>query len=587
MAGLIPENILEDILSRVDIVELIAGYIPLKKAGRNFRANCPFHHEKTPSFMVSPDRQIYHCFGCGESGNAFKFLMRYERLEFPEAVQVLAKKSGVIIPETERPSAEAGISSQIFKANEMAAGFYADYLQSAAGSSAKDYLLKRGISEESIKLFKLGLAPDKWDGLINFFRAKNTSLGVLEKSGLVLAKDNGGYYDRFRNRAIFPIFDIKSRVIGFGARILPTGQTQDQAKYVNSPETAVYVKGRNLYGLNFAKDAIRDADCAVVVEGYLDFLIPFQHGLQNIVASSGTAFTEDQARLLKRYASSVVIVYDPDTAGQAAALRALDIFIQDGLSVKVASLPQGQDPDLFTRSHGLESFKNLVNSAEGLFDYKLKILKSRYDIKAVEGKAKIAAEMLPTLNKFSNAVLRSEYIKKLADELMVKEDALWQESGKIKVDFGRASIEPAAKKVINVSPVEKLLIKLMLEESELIEHVRQHLEPSDFKNEITCRIVSTMYELSGQGKDLDRNILINHFGQSEVEQVICESVFLPEIEDKQREKVVHDCIQRLKDERIKLKKQRLHERIRDAQALGDQQELERLTQEFHILIKKG
>ncbi len=587
MAGLIPENILEDILSRVDIVELIAGYIPLKKAGRNFRANCPFHHEKTPSFMVSPDRQIYHCFGCGESGNAFKFLMRYERLEFREAAEMLAKKSGVIIPETERPSQEASISSSIFKANEMAAGFYTEYLHSAAGAVAKNYLLKRGISEESIKLFKLGLAPDKWDGLINFSRAKNISLGVLEKSGLILAKDNGGYYDRFRNRAIFPIFDIKSRVIGFGARMLPGEATENQAKYVNSPETAVYVKGRNLYGLNFAKDAIRDADCAVIVEGYLDFLIPFQSGLQNIVASSGTAFTEDQARLLKRYASNVVIVYDPDTAGQAAALRALDIFIQEGLSVKVASLPQGLDPDLFVRSKGIESFKNLINSAEGLFDYKLKVLKSRHDARSAEGKAGIAGEMLPTLNKFPNAVLRSEYIKKLADELMVKEDALWQESGKIKVDFSRASIAPDAKKVINVSPVEKLLIKLMLEEAELIEHIRQHLEPSDFKNEITCRIVSTMYELSGQGRDLDRNILINHFGQSEVEQVICESVFLPEIEDKQREKVVQDCIQRLKEDKVKLKKQRLHERIRDAQVLGDQQELDRLTQEFHTLIKKG
>lgn len=587
MAGLIPENILEDILSRVDIVELIAGYIPLKKAGRNFRANCPFHHEKTPSFMVSPDRQIYHCFGCAESGNAFKFLMRYERLEFREAAEMLAKKSGVIIPQSERPTQEASISAQIFKANEMAAEFYADYLESPSGASAKHYLLKRGISEESIKLFKLGVAPDKWDGLINFFRTKNTSLGILEKSGLVLAKDNGGYYDRFRNRAIFPIFDIKSRVIGFGARMLPGEETQNQAKYVNSPETAVYVKGRNLYGLNFAKDAICDTDCAVVVEGYLDFMIPFQHGLQNIVASSGTALTEDQARLLKRYASNVVIVYDPDTAGQAAALRALDIFIQEGLSVKVVSLPQGQDPDLFTRSKGVESFKGLVNSAEGLFDYKLKILKSRFDIKTAEGKAKIAGEMLLTLNKFSNAVLRSEYIKKLADELMVKEDALWQESGKIKVDFNRAGIEPAAKKASSASPVEKLLIKLMLEEAELIKHIRQHLEPSDFKNEVTCRIVSTIYELSGQGKDLDRNILINHFGQSDVEQVICESVFLPEIEGKQREKVVQDCIQRLKEDGTKLKKQRLHERIRDAQVLGDQPELDRLMREFHTLIKKG
>ncbi|MEI6632048.1 MAG: CHC2 zinc finger domain-containing protein, partial [bacterium] len=252
MTGRIPQNLLEDILGRVDIVELILGYIPLKRSGRNFKTNCPFHHEKTPSFTVSPDRQIYHCFGCGAGGNAFSFLMQYERLEFLEAVETLAKKAGVNLPQIQKQ--DPGVSNlitQLYKINELATAFYADNLNASAGNQGRDYLLKRGIKEESIKLFKLGFAPDKWDSLINYFRARGASLSILEKAGLVLAKGSGGYYDRFRNRVIFPIFDIKSRTLGFGARLLPEGANPDsgntQAKYINSPETAIYIKERNLY----------------------------------------------------------------------------------------------------------------------------------------------------------------------------------------------------------------------------------------------------------------------------------------------------------------------------------------------------
>ena len=496
MKGLIPENILEDVLSRVDIVEVISGYMPLKRAGRNFKANCPFHHEKTPSFMVSPDRQIYHCFGCGESGNAFKFLMRHERMEFPEAVQMLAKKAGLII-----------------------------------------------------------------------------------------AKDGGGYYDRFRNRIIFPILDIKSRPVGFGARVMDEGLP----KYINSPETPVYVKGRNLYGLHLSKDNIRDSDEAIIVEGYLDFIIPYQHGLRNIVASQGTAFTIEQARLIKRYTQSIVMVYDADAAGELAALRSLDIFVEEEMSVRVVSLPKGFDPDLYVRKHGADSLQEKVKRALGLFDYKLTVLKSRYNIKDIEDKAKVAASLLFTINKIKNAVLKSEYVKRLSQELDIREDALWQEAKKIKEEKSCPEFNgvTGGKKVLNIHPTEKLLIKLMLEESQLIHKVKDCLEPADFKDARVSRIMSIMFDLMEQGKDIEPRILINQLGDEDISQVICESMFLPEESTlEHKEKIVDECIHRLKDDRLKLRKKCLYEQIKIAEDSGEEEKLRKLMEEFHCLTKK-
>jgi len=584
MAGLIPENILEDVLSRVDIVEIISGYIPLKKAGRNFKANCPFHHEKTASFMVSADRQIYHCFGCGESGNAFKFLMRYERLEFPEAVEALAKRVGVILPELNKNDSQAvNLSGQIFKVNELAAGYYENNLHSQNGLAARNYFGKRGIKAETAKIFKLGLALDKWDGLIEHLRAKNTSIELLEKSGLILPKDNGGFYDRFRNRLIFPIFDVKSQVIGAGARVLDNSLP----KYINSPETPVYVKGKHLYGLNFAKEAIRDNDSVCVVEGYLDFIVPFQEGFQNIVASLGTALTVEQVRLLKRYTHNIVMVYDGDAAGQDASLRSLDTFIEEDVLVKIASLPQGYDPDTFVRKNGIDAFKDLIKNADNLFDYKLKALKSRFSVKEAEGKAKISTEMLSTIKKFTNAVLRSEYLKKLSENLDVNENALKEDLGKVKEDGTRIPQKTeAVKKEININATEKLLIKLMLEETELLQEIKQYLDPADFQDEITSKIVSTMFSLAEDGRTIDKGVLLNHFGDSDILQVVCESAFMPEIAEG-KEKIARECIERLKKDKIKSTRERLHNEIRAAQASGDEERLNRLMQEFHLLIKKG
>ncbi len=583
MLDRIPENILEEILSRVDIVGVISDYIPLKRSGRNFRALCPFHHEKTPSFMVSSDKQIYHCFGCGQGGNAFNFLIQYERMDFPEAVEVLAKKAGVVLPEKQKLNPQAvNLATQLYQVNESALLFFQNNLNCVSSPQARNYLLRRGLKEETIKLLKLGYALNKPDSLMNYLRSKSINLSLLEKAGLVVPKEGGGYQDRFRERIIFPIFDIKSRGIGFGARVMDNSLP----KYVNSPETPIYIKGRNLYGLNLSRDAVREVDFVVVVEGYLDCIIPYQEGLHNIVASQGTAFTYEQARLIKRYTHNVVMVYDGDKAGQLATLRTLDIFIEEGMNVKVVSLPEGSDPDSFVRRNGIENFKSKMKQAESLLDYKLKVTESRYDLNDIQGKAMISAEILPTIHKFKNAILKSEYIKKIAQELDVKEEALLGELKKIKEDrpyLYEDGLKP--KPPLNINPTEKLLLKLMLEEAKLVNDIREKLEPADFQDDKISKIVSLMFDLIEQGKNIELNLLMNRL-DDDVLGLLSESTFLPEIPPEDKERIIDDCVRRLKNKRLNLKKDYLRREIKIAQEMGDNLKLEKLMQEFHHLIKK-
>ncbi|MFA5062765.1 MAG: DNA primase [Candidatus Omnitrophota bacterium] len=580
----IPDDTLDDILSRVDIVEIIAGCLPLKRSGRNFKACCPFHHEKTPSFMVSPDRQIYHCFGCGESGNAFKFLMRYERMDFPGAVKFLAKKAGVILPEIETSEYKpSGLSTQLYKVNELAADFYSGILNSNEGSKGRDYLIKRGIKQATAVELKIGFAPNKWDSLINYLRSKSVSLDSMEKAGLVINKESGGYYDRFRNRIVFAIFDAKGRILGFGGRVLD----ESLPKYLNSPETAIYSKGKNLYGFNLSKEHIRENDFVVMVEGYLDFLVPYQEGLKSIVASLGTALTIEQARLLRRYTHNVIMIYDSDTAGELATLRSLDIFIEEEMNVRIVSLPKGLDPDLFVRKLGVDALKEKISSAQSVLNYKLGVLKNRYNIKEIEGLTKVSNLMLETIVKLKNAITKSEYIRKLAQELNVKEEALLEEAKKIKSGKTLSEHrETTARKIYSVSPTEKLLMSLMLEENGLINRIKTYLVPADFQDERISRIVSIMFDLAEQGKKVEPQILMNHLGD-DISELVCESVFLPQASSEgHKEKVLEDCIQRMKSERLKLERHRLHEQIKLAQNSGDSELLARLTEEFHCLIKK-
>jgi len=573
------ENILEEILSRIDIVELISSYIPLKRAGRNFKALCPFHQEKTPSFMVSPQKQIYHCFGCQSGGNAFNFLMRYEHIEFKEAVEILAKKAGVVLEEKKPSSQESYLS--YYKINETVADFYHNLLNSSCGKTALNYLKNRKIKEQTIKLLKIGFAPDQTDALIQNLRQKNYSVAILEKLGLVLLKEGGGYSDRFRNRVILPIFDVKMRILGFGGRILESSSKATLAKYINSPQTPIYTKGNHLYGLNFAKDNIIKNDTVIVVEGYFDFITPFQEGLNNIVASLGTALTIEQARAIKRYTHNVVMIYDADNAGQLATLRSLDIFLEQDMEVKIASLPSGFDPDLYVRTYGIESFKNLANSAQNLFDYKLKILRSMHDEHTVEGKSRIAYELLTTIKKIPHPVTQANYIKKLSEELDIKEDALFLEFKKIN-NPASIRINPVVttKPKSDIHPTEKMLIQLMLEEEEIIKKLKDIISPQDFVSEKTAKIVSLLFEWVNQGKKIMVNNLLNYFPQEDILPFVCELSFSPNLDETQKETMLNDCIQRLKERKIKVLRENLQKEIEIAQNKGDKQRLNSLMQEF-------
>lgn len=584
----VPENTLNEILSRIDIVELISEYLPLKRSGRGYTALCPFHHEKTPSFIVSRQKQIFHCFGCQAGGNAFGFLMKYDRLEFPEAVETLAKRAGVLIPRDERQIKNQGISQELHKINEIAADFYSNVLRSPEGAAALNYLKKRGMSPETIRAFRLGYAPDKWDGLLNYLRSKNTPLSLIEKAGLIIAKDNQGYYDRFRQRIIVPISDVRNRVIAFGARVLDNSLP----KYINSPETAVYSKSKTLFGLNLSKEAIITQDCAVIVEGYFDLIAPFQAGITNIAASCGTALTTEQARLLKRYSRNIVMIYDADDAGQSATMRSLELLVEEDMNVKVVRLEKGYDPDGYIRHSGPEEFKALIIGAKDSVDYMLDTLKAKYDPADISQKARIASEILPLVAKFKNEILKSEYLKKLSRELGVSESSLTAEIKKTKTTGytdkreNSAGPQPAIRQAKSFC-AESMLVKILLEENELIEHLREKILPKDFKDNRLSRIIARMFELSHDKEIARPQSLLNHFSETEVSQTICElsASELPEISDKLR--LLNDCVNKIKEKSRKSKQEDLCEQIRLAQQGKDENRIYQLLNEFKFLTKKG
>lgn len=583
---MIPQEILDQIQDRCDIVELINSYIPLKRTGRNFKALCPFHHEKTPSFVVSPDKQIYHCFGCGAGGGVFNFLMKYERMEFMEAVKTLAQKCGVELPRRELGSPEKrSDTSKIYSANELAAHFYHQSLVKAEhGRGARNYLKRRAVKDEIVGSLKLGYAPQSWDGLLSHARTKGAHHGILKKAGLVLAGKEGRYYDRFRNRLIFPIFNIKGSVVGFGGRVLD----ESQPKYINSPETEVYSKGRHLYGLNFAVEYLKDKDSCVIVEGYLDFLTPYQSGIRNIVASLGTALTPEQIRLLKRYTKNVTMIFDADQAGESAALRGLDLLVEEGLNVQIVSLPEGYDPDNFVREKGAGGLLEKIHQARNLFDYKLGLLLIKYDTATLEDKAKIAAEMLPTIARVPNAVLKSEYIKKLAESLKLKEDALWTELKKVRKNYtgyvptfaGIGRRGPAARSA------ERLLLGLLLEDGQLMAQAKVRLKACEIKDGSIRKAVETIFQFWDKGKSIHPDRLISKLQDESVELVIseiCAQESLKELANK--EKCLMDCIKRIKQQNLQDKLKLLQSEIKSAQAKGNEKEVVELVSQYSSLMK--
>jgi DNA primase len=359
-----PQTFIEDLKRQADIVRIVQDFVTLKKAGANWVGRCPFHKETKPSFSVNPSKEIFYCFGCQKGGSVFTFVMEIERVTFPEAIKIVAEKSGVALPKMEddgRFEAHKRESDQVIELNQWALAWWQDQLQGKAARAVREYLTQRGINEETSQAFKLGFAPDSWDALSTHLRQKGATQEQLEKSGLVVRKDEGGSYDRFRGRLIFPVFDAQGKPIAFGGRTLdPDGEP----KYLNSPETPAYTKGRHLYGLHLTRDDIRRQGFAILVEGYLDLIVPYQFGIRNVVASLGTALTPEQVKLIGRFARKVVVNYDGDRAGVQAAKRAIETILAEDIEVKVLVLPDNADPDDFIRQHGVSEYNRRRGEAQ-------------------------------------------------------------------------------------------------------------------------------------------------------------------------------------------------------------------------------
>jgi DNA primase len=576
------EDIIEQVQSKLDIVEIIGGYISLKRAGRNFKACCPFHHEKTPSFVVSPAKQIYHCFGCGAGGDMISFVMKHEDMDFTEALRVLADKAGVDVPRSKggfNPRQSRSTGSRLYRVNELAANYYnALLVRSGKAAQARRYLVERGINSESAGLFKIGYSSAGWNDFLHFAKSKGVSEATLEQAGLAIKGKENSFYDRFRDRIIFPIFDIRSRVVAFGGRVLD----DSLPKYMNSPETDAYVKGRHLYGLNLAIADIKAKDYAIVVEGYLDLVVAFQSGIKNIVATLGTALTVEQIRLIKRFTENVVIIYDADEAGEAASLRGLDLLVSEGLFVKIAKLPKGMDPDSYVRKHQSQGLLRIIESADNIFDYKLRLLLNRFNPAESEGKTKIAVEMLPTIKRIENAVLRADYMNRLSKALFVSEATLLKELEKVKLDYSYVGNNKIVNKGTGIRLSEKIVVSLMMEDPAIALKVRTVLRAEEFKSSEIREIVGAIYKLLDENKAPSAPKIIHQINNEELNHIICEALEETEkIVD--REKALYDCIVRMKKDNMVLRMQELTNLIKRAEVDGDEAVMMKLVKQLDVI----
>ena len=500
MAGLFSSATREQIRAASDIVDVIGSYLPLKRAGANFVALCPFHKEKTPSFNVNPHKQIFHCFGCHKGGDVFTFVKEYESIDFPEAVRRLADRAKIPL-EYEKTGAQQEtrhLKETLLLIHEQIAQRWQNALASeASGQIARDYLARRGVAGEAVKLFRLGSAPDAWDDTVNFAKGKGHPLELVEKAGLILRKEGSdSYYDRFRGRLMFPICDEQGRVIGFSGRVL--SGDEKTAKYVNSPETPIFTKSKVFFGLDKSKRALLEAECAIVCEGQLDLIACFMAGIQNVVAPQGTAFTADHARILKRYVEEVVLCFDSDEAGQNAAVRSLENLLASGLAVRVAVVPSPHDPDSFIKASGGPAFKQLIDSAEGFFDYYLNRLCAINDVTADKGRLAVLRDMAEAVHKTGNVVLVDKYAQKTALRLGVSPDSVRDEFKKLSRAASKpyektteAEEEPAEASVPLQPPSthEYWLMKLLLMHEDLVDWAAAHLDPQWVQHPIVRQIV--------------------------------------------------------------------------------------------------
>lgn len=545
-------EVIEEVVSRNDIVDVISGYIKLKKSGSSYVGLCPFHNEKSPSFSVSGTKQMYHCFGCGVGGNVITFVMEYENYTFPEAVKMLADRAGIALPVMEysgEDRRERDIKTKLLEINKIAATFYYHHLKSPAGQSGLDYLKKRQLSDKTINTFGLGYAPQLTGDLYRMLKEKGYDDELLKESGLFTYEK--GIREKFWNRVIFPIMDINNKVIGFGGRVMGDGKP----KYLNSPETKLFDKSKNLYGLNVARSSRKNN--LIICEGYMDVISMHQAGFNQAVASLGTALTPGHARLMKRYTDNVLITYDSDEAGVKAALRAIPILKEAGLSTKVINMRPYKDPDEFIKALGTEAFQERIDKAENSFMYEIGIIEKNYNRSDPESETAFEREVANKLVQFSEKLERDNYMKAVCRQFMIPEDGMREMVIRIGSQGGIIPrqtqpvrrMEPARKKKEDgIRQAEKILLTWMIEDGDIYDKVSEYIQPDDFIDPLFKDVASKVYEQYETGS-VNPAAIIGSYSDGDMHSEIA-AMFSAELSESlsksEREKTLNDTVLRVK-----------------------------------------
>ncbi len=579
----------EDIISRVrdsvDIVDLISGYVSLKKTGKNHLGLCPFHAEKTPSFNVNPEKQIFHCFGCGVGGDAFKFLELQEGLNFPEAVRQLAGKAGIPLP------ADSGSRREDKKAEDErkalltiiadASSYYRKELEGPAGNAARAYLKKRGVTDQVVQEFALGFSRHEWDGLLQHLKHKGYAFGQMEKAGLIVKRSEGeGYYDRFRGRIIFPIRDISGNVIAFGGRVMD----DSLPKYLNSSETPLYSKSNTLYCFDRAKDDARKRGYFIIVEGYLDAIACHQFGATNAVATLGTALTDGHLKLIRRFTKNIILIFDPDPAGIRATIRGFNPLVEGGMKVNVVSLPDGDDPDTFFQKHGKQAFDEVLKKSVKLMDFVHSAVVKIGARAPIDERMDTAKEMVVFIEKIPDRNIQNYYIKKIIDALDIDEASFRQErflEKKTSSNIQEKGTIPAPKRR---PQAEETLIHLMLKDAETALRLKDQMKPEEFTDPMFQRVAKRIFSaLDDQGK-LDVGALLRD-GDEEIKNLISHYSVLEMVYD-DPEKSCQDCVELIKQQDPEKKMKHIIRAMKEAELRGDGAELVRLIEEQKVLSRR-
>jgi DNA primase len=591
-----PQTFIDDLRRQADIVRVIQDYVQLKKKGANWMACCPFHKEKTPSFSVSPTKEIFYCFGCHKGGSVFNFVMEIERLSFPEAIKTVAEKIGMPLPklvDDSRFEARRQESDEVIQLNNWAMEWWEQQLESSAEARiAREYLVAREITPETQRIFRLGYAPDSWEALSTYLRQKGAAQSQIELSGLVVKKDEGGSYDRFRGRLMFPVLDVQSRPIAFGGRTLKN----EDAKYINSPETAAYIKGRNLFGLNLTRDEIRRQEFAILVEGFLDLIVPYQFGIRNIVASLGTALTPEQVKLMNRFARKVVVNYDGDRAGVQAAKKSIEILLAEDLEVKVLVLPENADPDEFIRKFGVTEYQQ--RRAKALPHIQFVIDHALHDrsLHRPAEKAEAVEEVIPYIRAIRNRIQKREYFDMAMDALRINDITLRRELWQtLRTSVGETA--SAGNRVLRRSAViptvaETRLLELLLADENLRHSFLKRIETEDYLELATAAIFTALLEVERDGGDVNFAVLSEKIADDPTAQALlpkllmADELSVPQEPDQDPQTVADKCLSALRLMRVDRLIGALSVEIAEAERNGDGERRDRLVLEHLDLSRR-